>query len=373
MTSGDYVEFTGVWVRRALDDVSYSTICLPFDLTSLEGTPYQGATVLKLVDSEAKNEDGDNRVFLNFAQVSFEGDDYMHGGVPYLIQLKSDQTTTATDDLIFNDVRCPKFTTTPNTGTTERSCTIKVTQENGTDSVDIVVKQGGAPAPPPQEDPCMTISYSVGGGITGCDVYFKTTNGTQQGSHSNVSASGNKTLCNIPEETEIVVTCSCADVIVGGDTSFTFYSGQTASISLSKDEPEPVVTGFKIANNQPGVAKIYMKDTYGNMIDMKLPDGTTVREKTLNKDVEQTFTDVFTTTTNIYIEYERGQWQKDNFLVVDFEGSNLSPYPSAKNNIDISEQGIEGYRIFPRVTDACSGTLTCPNHDYNINVNFIFK
>ena len=115
MTSGDYVEFTGVWVRRALDDVSYSTICLPFDLTSLVGTPYAGATVLKLVDSEAKNEDGDNRVFLNFAQVSFEGDDYMHGGVPYLIQLKSDQTTTATDDLIFNDVRCPKFTTTPNT------------------------------------------------------------------------------------------------------------------------------------------------------------------------------------------------------------------------------------------------------------------
>lgn len=114
MTSGDYVEFTGVWVRRALDDVSYSTICLPFDLTSLVGTPYEGATVLKLVDSEAKNEDGDNRVLLNFAQVSFEGDDYMHGGVPYLIQLKSGQTTTATDDLIFNDVRCPKFTTTPN-------------------------------------------------------------------------------------------------------------------------------------------------------------------------------------------------------------------------------------------------------------------
>ena len=113
MTSGDYVEFTGVWVRRALDDVSYSTICLPFDLTSLVGTPYEGATVLKLVDSEAKKEYGDNRVFLNFAQVTFEGDDYMHGGVPYLIQLKSGQTTTATDDLIFNDVRCPKFT--PNT------------------------------------------------------------------------------------------------------------------------------------------------------------------------------------------------------------------------------------------------------------------
>lgn len=114
ITSGNYAEFTGVWVRRALDDVSYNTICLPFDIESLTGTPYEGATVLKLVGSDAKIQNGDNRVFLNFEQVTFTGDNYMHGGVPYLIQLKNGQTITGDADLIFNNVRCPKFTGAPN-------------------------------------------------------------------------------------------------------------------------------------------------------------------------------------------------------------------------------------------------------------------
>ena len=114
ITSGDYAEFTGVWVRRGLDDASYNTICLPFDITSLVGTPYAGATVLRLVGSDANNENGDNRVFLNFEQVTFIGDDYMHGGIPYLIQLPKDQTIAGDADLIFNNVRCPKFIEEPN-------------------------------------------------------------------------------------------------------------------------------------------------------------------------------------------------------------------------------------------------------------------
>ena len=114
ITSGDYAEFTGVWVRRGLDDASYNTICLPFDITSLVGTPYEGATVLRLVGSDANNENGDNRVFLNFEQVTFNGDDYMHGGIPYLIQLPKDKTIAGDADLIFNNVRCPKFIEEPN-------------------------------------------------------------------------------------------------------------------------------------------------------------------------------------------------------------------------------------------------------------------
>ena len=114
ITSGDYAEFTGVWVRRGLDDTSYNTICLPFDITSLVGTPYAGATVLRLVGSDANKENGDNRVFLNFEQVTFTGDDYMHGGIPYLIQLPKDKTIAGDADLIFNNVRCPKFIEEPN-------------------------------------------------------------------------------------------------------------------------------------------------------------------------------------------------------------------------------------------------------------------
>ena len=79
---------------------------------------------------------------------------------------------------------------------------------------------------------CMTISYTISNGAAGT-VYFKTTNGTQQGSHE-VDATGNQSLCNIAENTVLVVSCSNTAVTVGGDTSFTYKKGGFASVSLTK-------------------------------------------------------------------------------------------------------------------------------------------
>ena len=78
---------------------------------------------------------------------------------------------------------------------------------------------------------CMTISYTLTNGAAGT-VYFKTTNGTQQGSHE-VDATGNQSLCNIAEDTVLVVTCSNTAVTVGGDTTFTYKNGGIANISLT--------------------------------------------------------------------------------------------------------------------------------------------
>ena len=107
------VEFPGAFVRRELDNESYSTICLPFDLKSLAGTPYQGASVLKFVGVEKIKENGVNKAELQFEEVAFSATDYMEAGVPYLIQVTENiKPGTIGFEKVFKGVTCPKLTGT---------------------------------------------------------------------------------------------------------------------------------------------------------------------------------------------------------------------------------------------------------------------
>jgi hypothetical protein len=79
-------------VYRRMQANMYNTICLPFPIRSLTGTPYEGATVLRLLNSNLINpEIGEediehNGVQLHFEEVGFTGeDDMMYAGFPYLI------------------------------------------------------------------------------------------------------------------------------------------------------------------------------------------------------------------------------------------------------------------------------------------------
>ena len=101
--------FPAAFVKRELDDISYSTICFPFHLESLVGTPYQGASVLELKSSTV-NSDGDSRVFLNFEEVVFGTGQGMRAGKPYLIQLPKGKQLQPEE--IFTDVTCPVLTGT---------------------------------------------------------------------------------------------------------------------------------------------------------------------------------------------------------------------------------------------------------------------
>lgn len=96
--------FPAAFVKRELDDISYSTICFPFHLESLEGTPYQGASVLELKSSTV-NSDGDSRVFLNFEEVVFGAGKGMRAGKPYLIQLPKNKQLK--EEEVFENVTCP--------------------------------------------------------------------------------------------------------------------------------------------------------------------------------------------------------------------------------------------------------------------------
>ena len=85
-----------VSVYRPLQAGMYNTICLPFSLSTLDGTPYKGATVLKLNTAEVieaeGNDDVETEQTLNiyFTQVTFQNGDIMEAGVPYLIQPLND-------------------------------------------------------------------------------------------------------------------------------------------------------------------------------------------------------------------------------------------------------------------------------------------
>lgn len=73
-------------IYRNLQAGMYNTICLPFGINSLEGTPYQGASVVKFVGTEIQKVGGEDVLKLNFQELKFQDGDIMVAGEPYLIK-----------------------------------------------------------------------------------------------------------------------------------------------------------------------------------------------------------------------------------------------------------------------------------------------
>ena len=82
-------------VNRPLVAGMYNTLCLPFNLASLTGTPYENAKVLKFTGTSTEE---DNTLLLHFQEVSS-----IEAGVPYLIQTNVELG----NEVIFNNVFCP--------------------------------------------------------------------------------------------------------------------------------------------------------------------------------------------------------------------------------------------------------------------------
>ena len=106
--------FPAAFVKRELDDVSYSTICLPFNISDTKDTPYKNATILKFTSSSI-NSDGDSRVLLTFEEVTS-----IEAGKPYLIKLNEDKSLQAEE--IFTDVTCPVLSGTNDYGGLDVNC-----------------------------------------------------------------------------------------------------------------------------------------------------------------------------------------------------------------------------------------------------------
>ena len=106
--------FPAAFVQRELDDVSYSTICLPFNISDTKATPYKNATILKFTSSSINN-NGDTRVLLTFEEVTS-----IEAGKPYLIKLNAGKSLQAEE--IFTSVTCPVLSGTNDYGGLSVDC-----------------------------------------------------------------------------------------------------------------------------------------------------------------------------------------------------------------------------------------------------------
>ena len=70
---------------RTLQTGSFNSICLPFSLSSLNDTPYEGATVMQFDEARLENVGGENHLYFDFVEVTS-----IEAGVPYLIQHEED-------------------------------------------------------------------------------------------------------------------------------------------------------------------------------------------------------------------------------------------------------------------------------------------
>lgn len=70
---------------RTLQTGSFNSICLPFSLSSLSGTPYDGAQVMKFEKARLEEVGGEQHLYFDFVEVTS-----IEAGVPYLIQPKED-------------------------------------------------------------------------------------------------------------------------------------------------------------------------------------------------------------------------------------------------------------------------------------------
>ena len=75
---------------RPLQAGTFNTIALPFDLSSLNNTPYAGAEVMRFTGTELKEVGGENILYFNFEKVTFSGSDIMKAGHPYVINPSKD-------------------------------------------------------------------------------------------------------------------------------------------------------------------------------------------------------------------------------------------------------------------------------------------
>lgn len=76
---------TNVSVYRSLKAGMYNTLCLPFNVNDLTGTPLENATVWQYNGATVENEATNKEIFLNFEEV-----DAIEAGKPYLVEPATD-------------------------------------------------------------------------------------------------------------------------------------------------------------------------------------------------------------------------------------------------------------------------------------------
>ena len=125
---------------------------------------------------------------------------------------------------------------------------------------------------------------------------------------------------------------------------------------------EPEIKGIRIANNQPGTAKIY-KTTQNT--------GKVLLGTLSNRGQEQVFNVTFDDHGSLDIEYDTNQWRNDSscFVYVRVEGDNLMQIGSPTQNGVTISGGVEGATITANMNGSCSGSFATASGYYTIMIN----
>ena len=126
-----------------------------------------------------------------------------------------------------------QFTTQPNTGQTQRECEITVSQ-NGGQTKTFIIKQKAA------ESNCMSISYVFSDmcqNSGALPIYFSTRNGTIQATHMPGTTNTTIELCDVAENTNLVVSTTNTAVTLSGDISFTYTKDDYKTIYVKGNCP----------------------------------------------------------------------------------------------------------------------------------------
>ena len=88
-------------IYRPLQEGSFNTICLPFNIEDLSKTPYAGATVMEFVNAEFKTVGEENMLYFNFREVTS-----LEAGKPYLLQPVKDiyKVQTFKEKVLFREL-----------------------------------------------------------------------------------------------------------------------------------------------------------------------------------------------------------------------------------------------------------------------------
>lgn len=88
-------------IYRPLQEGSFNTICLPFNIEDLSKTPYAGATVMEFVNAEFKTVGEENMLYFNFREVTS-----LEAGKPYLLQPVKDiyKVQTFKEKVLFSEL-----------------------------------------------------------------------------------------------------------------------------------------------------------------------------------------------------------------------------------------------------------------------------
>ena len=84
---GNKGKLADVTFTRNFQGGMYSTICLPFTLYTLEGTPFEGCTIAEVIDTTKVD---DVQTTINFTEVTVSKETPMRAGYPYFIMPSED-------------------------------------------------------------------------------------------------------------------------------------------------------------------------------------------------------------------------------------------------------------------------------------------